>query len=231
MYEELSHAVRDVNRQRPRKRQMRVLLGDPPIDWRAVRTAADYRTWALQRDSHPADLIRREVLAKGRRALIVYGDGHFQARTERPGRSLAAILDSGGASTFIVTSTFADLSTVQPNVSTWQAPALALIKGTMAGAAAYELLFGPAPPVEYFRANPNIEDHYDAVLHLGPPASMTMAPLDYPRCTEPAYIRMRVERMVLAGSSPAVADRLAQECAAAGRAARQAREERPAPEN
>jgi hypothetical protein len=50
------------------------------------------------------------------------------------------------------------------------------------------------------------------VLYLGPAASMTMAPLDYPRCTEPSYIRMRVERMVLTGSPPAVADRLAQEC-------------------
>ena len=28
-----------------------------------------------QRDSHPAEVIRREVIAKGRRALVIYGDG------------------------------------------------------------------------------------------------------------------------------------------------------------
>ena len=88
IYDELFRAVRDVNRSQPPDRQLRILLGDPPIDWNEVRTADDYRSWLMRRDSHPAEVIQREVLAKGRRALVVYGDGHFQARSERPGRSL-----------------------------------------------------------------------------------------------------------------------------------------------
>ena len=111
MYEEMFRAIRDLNRSLPPGRRLRILLGDPPIDWRDVRTADEYRGWLRQRDSHPAALIQREVLAKGRRALVVYGDGHFQARSERPGRSLVGILETGGTKVFSVTSTFADLST------------------------------------------------------------------------------------------------------------------------
>jgi hypothetical protein len=217
IYDELFRAVREVNASLPRPRQLRILLGDPPIDWDAVATADDYRAWLRQRDAYPAGLIQREVLARGRRALVVYGDGHLQARSERPGRSLAGILETGGTTLFTITSTFADLQALQPGVAPWRMPALAMLRGTLIGAAPYELLFGPAPPVDYFRANPRLEDHFDAVLSLGTRASLTFAPLAYPRCADPAYIEMRVKRMVLSGSPPSVADRLAQECAAARR--------------
>jgi len=217
MYDEFYRAVRDLNAALPRERRLRVLLGDPPIQWDLVKTRDDYRQWALQRDSYPADMIQREVVARGRRALVIYGDGHLQARSERPGRSLAGILETSGTKTFIVTSTFADLSQFQPEVASWKTPVLALLKGTLVGAAPYEFLFGPPPPVDYFRNNPRIEDHYDAVLYLGPASSMTISRLPHPRCSDPAYVQMRVGRMLLTGASPAVADRLAADCAAAAR--------------
>ena len=214
IYEETFRAVRDVNRSLPPARRLRILLGDPPIDWREVRTADEYRGWLRQRDSHPAALIQREVLAKGRRALIVYGDGHFQARSERPGRSLVGILETAGTHVFTITTTFADLSPFQGDVSSWMLPGLARLTGTFIGAAPYEVFFGPPPPVEFFKANPNIEDHYDAVLVLGTPSSLRLAPLAYPRCTEPDYVRMRLMRMTLAGMPPS-GDRLTKECEAA----------------
>jgi hypothetical protein len=214
MFEETFRAVRDVNRSLPPERRLRILLGDPPIDWGAIRTVEDYRPWLMRRDSHPAELIQREVLAKGRRALVVYGDGHFQARTERPGRSLIGILETGGTNVFAVTSTFADLSAFQKDVAGWPAPWLSSLKGTFLGAAPYDTFFGPPPPVEFFKANPNIEDHFDAVLVLGPRSALTFGRLAYPRCAEPDYQRMRRVRMTLGGMSPQP-DRLAKECAEA----------------
>jgi hypothetical protein len=214
MYEETFRAVRDVNRSLPPERRLRILLGDPPIDWKEIRTADDYRPWLRRRDSHPAELIQREVLGKGRRALVIYGDGHFQARSERPGRSLVGILETGGTKVFAVTSTFADLSPFQKDVAGWPAPWIASLKGTRLGAAQYETFFGPRPPVDFFTANPNIEDHFDAVLVLGTPASIRLSPLAYPRCAEPDYVRMRVTRMTLGGVPPS-AERLAKECVAA----------------
>jgi len=215
IYQEFFRAVRDLNRTLPEARRLRVLLGDPPIDWAAVKTGDDYRPWLLQRDSYPADVIRREVLAKGRRALVIYGDGHLQARSERPGRSLVGILEAAGTRVFAVTSTFADFTPLQASVGSWRLPGLALLSGTALGAAPYELLLGPPPPVEFFRAHPHIEDHFDAVLMLGTAASATTSPLSYPRCAELAYVEMRVARMVATGMPPTVGTRLAQECAAA----------------
>ena len=70
-------AVREANAKRPAAEKTRVLLGDPPIDWENVRSKADYRKWEIQRDSYPADLVRRLVLAHNRRALIVWANGHL----------------------------------------------------------------------------------------------------------------------------------------------------------
>ena len=67
IYEEFFRAVRAVNASLAKERQLRVLLGDPPIDWDSVHSKNDYGRW--DRDGHPAELIRREVLAKGRRML------------------------------------------------------------------------------------------------------------------------------------------------------------------
>jgi hypothetical protein len=215
IYVEFFQAVRDVNRSRPADRKLRVLLGDPPIDWSLVKTPADYRPWGLQRDSHPAALIQREVLARSRKALVIYGDGHFQARRERPGRSLVGFLETAGTPVFIITSTFVDLARFEPAVASWRAPAAAMLQGTTIGAAPYEEFFGPAPPTDFFRANPRLEDHYDAVIWLGPSSSRTMSPILYPRCAEPDYVAMRVGRMVATGLPPTVRERLAQECLSA----------------
>jgi hypothetical protein len=218
IYEEFFRAVRDINGTRPEARRVRVLLGDPPIDWDGVRSAADYSAWAIQRDRYPADLTQREVIAKGRRALLIYGDGHYQAHDQRPPRSLGAFLDAGGATPFFITSAFQDLTPAQPDITAWPTPRLALLRGTGIGALSYEVFFGPKPPGAYWEGHARIEDHFDAILFLGPPASLSFSPLSYPRCAEPSYVQMRVRRMTIAAAMPpaaaSVAARLKQDCVA-----------------
>ncbi|HEX2444556.1 MAG TPA: hypothetical protein VHJ77_11480 [Vicinamibacterales bacterium] len=80
IYEAFYRAVRAVNAPLPRERQLRVLLGDPPIDSDNIRNRDDHFKWIEKRESHPAALIQLEVLARGRRALLVYGLGHFQRK-------------------------------------------------------------------------------------------------------------------------------------------------------
>src|SRR5262249_26152513 len=41
IYEEFFRTVREVNESLPRERQLRVLLGDPPVDWVNVKEARD----------------------------------------------------------------------------------------------------------------------------------------------------------------------------------------------
>jgi hypothetical protein len=79
VYERFFAAVRARNASLPPDRRLRVWLGDPPIHWPEVRSAADYRRFA-ERDAHFADLVHREVVARGRRALLIMGGMHFLRR-------------------------------------------------------------------------------------------------------------------------------------------------------
>lgn len=86
IYEQFLRTVRRVNRGRPAAEQIRVLLGDPPVDWAAVRTREELRAW--DRDRHFAGVVDREVLAKGQRALLIAGMFHFHRDAQAPARSI-----------------------------------------------------------------------------------------------------------------------------------------------
>ena len=217
VYEAVFRTIREVNTTRPADRRMRVLLGDPPIDWDAVTTTDEYRALSLRRDSFAADLIEREVIARNRRALAIFGDGHFQARTERPPRSFAARLAADGVSFLAIASAGGHIAEVQPDVSTWHPPVIAFVRGTPIGAAEYDFFYGPRPPGPYWAANHRFEDHLDAVLYLGPVSADTTSPLTFPRCSDAGYVAMRVRRMEIAGmrpraGAPSIAARIAQDC-------------------
>lgn len=77
LYAHFFERVRAANLARPPEERVRVLLGDPPIDWTAVTDAKGYRAFA-ERDEHFAALVEREVLARGRRALLVTGAAHLE---------------------------------------------------------------------------------------------------------------------------------------------------------
>jgi heme-binding uptake protein ChaN (Tiki superfamily) len=76
MYEQFYRAVRAANWPLPAAGRMRVLLGDPPLDWSTVKTVDDVAS--LDRDGHLASVVRRQVLDRGRRALICYGSNHVK---------------------------------------------------------------------------------------------------------------------------------------------------------
>jgi hypothetical protein len=69
--------VRATNLSLPPERRIRVWLGDPPIDWSKIHTKVDLAPYEARRNAYPAELIRREILAKGKKALVIYGGGHF----------------------------------------------------------------------------------------------------------------------------------------------------------
>jgi len=79
LYQRFFERLRARNLARPADERVRVLLGDPPIPWDEVRDAPGYRRFA-ERDAHFAGVVEREVLAKGRRALLVTGSVHLELR-------------------------------------------------------------------------------------------------------------------------------------------------------
>lgn len=142
LYTEVLPAIRAVNTLRPADQKLRVLLGDPPIDWAQVKTPADHRRWIEQREVFPADLIQREVLARKRRALLVFGQMHLQRKnavanftSEGPAASVVSLLEDGGHTRVFTTWWVPPSEQLPAEMAKWPVPSLAVVRGTSLGAA------------------------------------------------------------------------------------------------
>jgi hypothetical protein len=233
IYEEFFRTVRAVNAALPRERQLRVLLGDPPIDWDAIRTTQDLVKWIDAREAYPADLIRREVIAKSRRALIVYGSGHFHrgnpARNYEPEGTIVSLLERAPKINVFAIWTSErdkDLTALQPDTASWPAPSVAILRGTLLGAADFTFYWpyvntrvsvkgGTRTPIprDQWRVR-TMEDQFDAILYLGPSSSITIAQLPHALCADTAYMEMRLRRMALMPGGQGQIDALKSYCAA-----------------
>jgi outer membrane protein OmpA-like peptidoglycan-associated protein len=91
VYEEVLKEFRNVNARLPAGKRIRVLLGDPPIDWSVVRGPADEDTndW---RDAHFAWVVEERVMKRGHRALLWIGGAHISRQVRFPD-SLIHLLD------------------------------------------------------------------------------------------------------------------------------------------
>lgn len=217
IFEEFFRAVRGVNATLPKDRQLRVLLADPPIDWSAVKTASDHFTWLRQRDTHAASLVQQEVLAKKRKALLIFGAMHLQRRNISANyeplegaETVISILDRAGANIFTIrTPTEPEPSALQAELASWPVPSLALLRGTRLGMRDAAMFWSsdmprfsmrdgkPSPlPADQWRVLP-MQDLFDALLYLGPASTVTTAKLPAVLCADGAYRQMRRDRMLL----------------------------------
>ncbi len=226
------HTVREVNAKLPRERQLRVLLGDPPIDWSAVKTRDDHSRWLAMRVTYPAALVQLEVLAKQRRALVVYGQRHFQRHNLMSNfvmddwrmQTIVSLLERSTPARIFTVWHFSDeIAKLQPDVTTWPAPSLAKVQGTRLGAADITQLMptrgrmgvrdgrlAQVPEAEWRKLA--IEDQLDAVLYLGPASTLTTTLPSGARCSEPGYLEERLRRIALTGIPAFEADRARQAC-------------------
>lgn len=236
MYRGFFEAVRSLNARLPRERQLRVLLGDPPIDWDQIHTkeeaTAAMARWLPQRDSFPANVIRREVVEKGRHALVVYGGMHLQRKqvsfnySDDDGFTIVAELERSGPVPHVFniwTNTRTDLQQIQSTTG-WPIPSIVSTAGTALGAEDFTR-YEPAeshrvkrvgtalvdiPRTEWI--NRRMADQFDAILYLGPPSSISEETLSPELCKDTAYMTMRTERFRLIGMD-AGAERLKTFCA------------------
>jgi hypothetical protein len=231
-HEEFFRAVRAVNASLPRERQLRVLLGDPPVDWDTIRGREDHFKWIEMRDAYPAALIQLEVIARHRRALLVYGLGHFQRKNvgsnfvmdHWQAQTIVSLLERSGPTRVFTIWGSKELVAIQPDVASWRVPGLATIRGTVLGRADAARFFswpnrftvqdGKTVPVpkDQWRSLP-AEEQFDAVLYLGPPSAMTEAQWSPALCADAAYMEMRLKRIAVSGIPQAEADRLKKYCA------------------
>jgi hypothetical protein len=223
-------AVRALNQSLPAEPRVRVLLGDPPIDWDHVHRKQDHRNWVVQRDSYPADLIRREVIVRGRRALVVYGNLHFLRKeilsnydmSDWQAQTIVSLLEASGHKVFVIFGDGKGTEEVQPDTVSWSPFSVTLVKGTVLGAADFAAFnpvetryairgvekFEPIPKSEWRQLR--MEDQVDAIIYLA--KGRTSAQLSPSLCADPNYVKMRVERIALAGLPQGEAERVKRLC-------------------
>lgn len=213
IYADMFHSIHDLNKALPKEKRLRILLGDTPYDPR--RTGPSL----VRSDQFPAQLIQAEVLAKHRKALIVYGDMHL---LRRPGtdvgarngfgeESIVERLEKAGVKVFSIwTQVRGDaLVALQADVATWPQPSLALLRGTSLGQAPFTVYYpkgagvftrvgsdGKAMTLDVGESIGGLmQDHFDALIYLGPTASITYSKTPKALCADPDYVAMRAARL------------------------------------
>jgi hypothetical protein len=190
VYAQFFRTVRAVNWMRPVARRIRVLLGDPPFDLARVHPATDAaRTRALAsgRDAYVAALVEREVLAKGRRALLVAGYPHLRRGLYGNERwdtgplhpNAATLLAQRHPGALFVAEALplnpgwapdTAVQRLQAATTAWPRPALARLTGTWLGA--------QPMPYRAIVADAVYSAQVDAVLYLNPDPLLTASRAD-----------------------------------------------------
>ncbi len=212
VYEQFFRTVRAVNRTLPPARRLRVLLGDPPFDHRLVRGIAKIgyaRSMQEQRDAHYAGVVEREVLRKGRRALLIAGSNHVlrgihdQSTPPRP-NAASLIAQRHAHALYVVdvlvlppgAQTDPLLQRAQANVARWPRPAIAPLGGTWLGATTQsaEPWVNSAAYLAESRAWTRYGAQADAILYLGPGETLTASQAD-PTLYQSGAYRAELQRI------------------------------------
>jgi hypothetical protein len=229
----LLREVRRVNAARPATQQLRVLLGDPPIDWESVHSQADHRRWIEQRDRFAADLILREVVAKGRRALVIFGGGHLQRFNQQANydmssdlaQTVVSLLEKDRRTRLFVVRSEYDFPALVTDVGRWPVPSFAALPGTTlgltdeppTGIAARASIDStgnvrPVPRAQWARLP--LEKQADAVIYYGPLDASASDNRATQRCEDREYMNTHVNRLVLVGAPQTIIEELRRLCAA-----------------
>lgn len=153
IYAQWLAAIRDVNKELPPTRRLRVLAGDTAIDWSRIHSHAE---WAALSDNNVsfADVVGSQVLEKKRKALVVLGAGHV--RKSGPENTTTRIESRFQGSTFVVLMLYAGV------VDRAEEDSLGLPVRVAPGL--YDL------------AGTRVAKTGDALLYLAPRAGFTQAP-------------------------------------------------------
>jgi hypothetical protein len=171
IYGDLYRTIRETNIRRHGKHQLRVLCGDPYIDWNKVKTQDDIGPFLGHRDQWYAQVVKDEVLAKHHRAFLIAGSAHFLR--EQGNGYIEPELRRAGAKTFVIlagTNAVNGYDNLDRRFDHWSAPSIALLSGSWVG----ELLAIPviSGGTEGAGSTLKLKDAADALLYLGPRDSL-----------------------------------------------------------
>jgi len=213
-------AIREVNGTLPPESRIKVWLGEPPIDWATIKDKAAWEALEKQRDSHPVELVEREILAKSKKALVIYGVGHLGIYQGY--ENIRALLDKDHPGAVFTVSPYVGYGQkdcavrFERHIRKWPVPSLVSpIRGSTLekdifrkGCNAFPQGNIPDAGFEMSGRN-NLGLTSDALLYLGPRASLLKGPGDPDIYLDAEYRAEMDRRMVLRtgehlkGSGPA----------------------------
>jgi hypothetical protein len=217
IYADMFRTIREINKTLPKEKRLRVLLGD---DWYDSSAGPP----KLRADASTVEIIEREVVARKRKALVVYGGMHLLRKPldtpVPPGEtlpfrdgSITSLLEKDGVKVFVIwqftpSRQAEDLQALQPDAAGWAKGSLAMLKGTVLGEAPFTFYYpkgfgmtvrpSPAGPVRMDLGEAiggTLQDQVDALLYIGPKADITYSQLPPSLCKDPEYVEFRAMRL------------------------------------
>lgn len=214
-FEEFFPVVRAINQKLPTTKRLRVLAGDPPIDWDKVKTF-DEAVKFVDREASIASVMEKEVLSKHRKALMLFGTFHLMhgiddsavSAYEKDYPNLTFVISDLG-----VYDTNRPVASISP-FALWPNPSIAIAKGTWLGALLLSDVFPPGiwfdpecnvqitlfPPRLQKQAQKPMEHYIDAVLYLGPQEFRLSEPMPADIALDADYMMELRRREALMGA-------------------------------
>ena len=165
---------------------------------------------------------------------MVYGQQHFPRKevmanyelSNWQAQTMTSLLEASGIKPFVILSDSGrETVALQSDIATWPALSLALVRGTVVGAADFTTFVGAdgdrfaVRGADDFVKIPRdqhkpmrMEDQVDAILWMGVTRPPTPALLSKETCGDPAYLPMRLARIAVAGLPPGEAEAVKRAC-------------------
>lgn len=211
IYLQFLETVRDANRTLPPDKQVRILAGDPPVDWSSIETKEDFDRAIRPRDPYAARVAMEQAFDLGKRVLVVYGGGHLMRLPLGPGDprnplTSYILAEHPGAAWVIkfmwpARAGLADragelvLGHAYRTADHWSgsSPAPALFQGTRSLVTDPETGERSWQEVPLYEGRP-VRDIYDVLIYLGREDQWTVVPVDLDEKRDAAYLKERDRR-------------------------------------
>jgi hypothetical protein len=174
-FEQFFPLVRAINQKLTPAKRLRVLAGDPPIDWDRVKTSEDAMKF-FDREPSIVSVMEKEVLSKHRKALMLFGTFHLMHGVDDSAVSTYEKIYPH--LTFVISDLgIYDMNRTAAPVALWPNPSLALTKGTWLGALMLSDILPPPINIDMDckvqidfppELQKPMEAFVDAFLYLGP---------------------------------------------------------------
>jgi hypothetical protein len=183
VYRQFYETVRDINQRHLCAHPIRIVLGDPPLDWSKIKTAKDYERWS-DRDASFAEVVEREVLSKHHRAFLLAGQFHVVKQTpegDKEGLRAAQLLERKHPG-----SLFSIVAVPSPAVAETMRmgppPSFKIVRGSELETADFAMIATMNPHKKW----PPMADVIDGLLYVGEQTLLYPSPAIY---LDPAYQR------------------------------------------